>query len=69
MGTLPERTGDEGVWWDDGTINDWGAVDYDGTYVSQWTGWRDCLRVCRVGAERSGRILDGVEHLALPEGL
>lgn len=27
------------------------------------------VQMFRVGAERSGRLLDGVEHLALPEGL
>ena len=78
-GPRPEPEGVEGAWW--GTtgvrpgerlgrvITDWGALDEDGRFVSTWTGWRDSQRFCGVGPEHSGRLLDGVEHLALPEGL
>jgi Protein of unknown function (DUF5131) len=66
----PEPEGDEEAWWKDGTITDWGALDdTTGEFISTWTGWKDSQRVCRVGVEKSGRLLDGREHLDLPEGL
>jgi hypothetical protein len=78
---MPVPEGGEGAWWGkwwlpegspgrEGIITDWGAMDTDGIYLSTWTtGWHDSQRFCRVGPRRSGRLLDGVEHLALPDGL
>lgn len=68
-GPKPIHEGREGIWWTDGTITDWGAMDSDGEYVSTWTGWSDSQTFYRVGAARSGALLDGVEVCEMPDWL
>lgn len=73
QGPMPTRAVGENIWWKDGTITGWGTLRADGTYWDQttpWTGERGDAEfsVYRVGAARSGRTLDGREHLDSPWG-
>ena len=62
VGPRPDPVGNDGVWWKDGTVSEWGALAPNGTYAQYATPWNFEVSVYRVGAARSGRSLDGVEH-------
>ena len=56
----PVAQGEEGHWWTEKLIQEWGSLRESGAYFKETTPFSEEVAVYRVGAERAGKLLEGV---------